>query len=230
MINTINKKTTLLAITLLATAFPFQSYALLQEGVSAPINTQGIQVPVTVNTQNPAIQAIPGSVAPQAAQESNIGFSDEDKITTGNLSRSATKLQLSATEEKMRAQYLKNKLDRIKLEHELGSEALSGSGRLTQTAMPQAPSLMMPYLPSAAPSAINNQSAPKETPSEKKASTNKMPASLLEVTGVGQELVARIQVNGTVKNYVKGDKVNGLIINNISAKHVMLSNGSHIDL
>lgn len=196
----INKKYSLTAAILVALLLPTGAYALLPPPVdSGPVTSAAEPV------QNNAAQAV---------SDQDIGKDSGFNNELGALSRSATRYQLSLAEEKLHAEYLRQKKDRLTIENEMKEIGA----------------------PKPIPAKVVEATEEKaDTAAQvKKANTihfgTAFSPRLIEVAGTGDRLVAKIATSKGLKSLVIGDKVDNLTIREITVNKVIFNNGTHIDL
>lgn len=190
----------------------------------------GIVVALTMEASvdaPPAIDSPAALTADATAQPKQLGAPMEEAEKLGEISREATRFQLSATQEKSRAEYLKNKLERIKLESNISIE--ENMKEIASIKESKVGNNMIP-LANMMPVDINGNLAKESiTPTPKKSEIKiDLTPYLLEVSGIGGNLISKIQINNVIKTYSVGDKVNGSAISSISSGWVELRNGVKI--
>jgi hypothetical protein len=159
-----------------------------------------------------------------------------EKQQLGALSKQAAKDQLLATAEKMKVDYLKQRLERIKLENEIKLEQSPSLKKTTTSASFNniTPDLQLPSMP-IIPAMTGESETIKDIPIASKKDVQKKTKPvihLIEVIGVGDNLIARIQVDGNTKSYTIGDTLNHARtrIREITMDRVTLTNGTVLEI
>lgn len=155
-------------------------------------------------------------------------MSDDEKREIGRLAKLTTRYQLNAEKEKVRVDYLKNRLNRMKLEKEIETvnnnndvdiNSLSGIAMPPMMNQPM-PAPMMPSYSEPDIEAKKEPVKPKKPPRP----------YLIEVMGSGENVKAKIYYDGKTSEYQLGDPLAGSVLISIKSSSISLSNGKYYEL